>query len=372
MFCTVIGIPWARSCFVIGTFALLPFGREVISRETLKGQKDLGTGCLGLIGNIVWFVLAGFWLALAHALCGISLTLTIIGIPFAIQHFKLASLAIAPVGKTIVPKHIAHAARSAEAEEYVRQFRGESGMNHVGQDDHKNYDVLPVAMITTTKESNCSAEPEQNEAIAKLKKLEQLKGQISQAKKLLDERLLAWRQAGSPNFGHQHVDSAKQEVGRLWAVVSDANKQRRMAGASLACLKFAHSARKTASKLDMPGFVIALIGGTVIFALAILVALIVTKIMGLIFSIGGIGFLCGFFPSLLLLYFPKDVTKRIANLSQRRADRLRRLKAGKLAYQKAQHRFEQLERLHQLRSDCKKALLEKQRLQLEFQESCDK
>jgi uncharacterized membrane protein YccF (DUF307 family) len=72
---------------------------------------------------VIWFVLAGFWLALGHAFWGIFLCVTVIGIPFAVQHFKLASLAIAPVGKTIVSKHVAAAARRAAADEYVESRR---------------------------------------------------------------------------------------------------------------------------------------------------------------------------------------------------------------------------------------------------------
>jgi uncharacterized membrane protein YccF (DUF307 family) len=123
MFCTVIGIPWARSCFVLGNLAFFPFGREAISRKELTGRDDLGTSVLGLFGNIIWFLFGGLWLALGHAFWGVLCGITIIGIPFAIQHFKLASLAMAPVGKTIVNKHVAAAARTAEAQEYVARYR---------------------------------------------------------------------------------------------------------------------------------------------------------------------------------------------------------------------------------------------------------
>lgn len=123
MFCTIVGIPWARACFVIGNFSFLPFGREAINRKELTGRDDLGTGALGLLGNIVWFVMAGIWLALGHAFWGVVCALTIIGIPFALQHWKLAGLALAPVGKTIVDKHVAEAARRTAAEAAVRNLR---------------------------------------------------------------------------------------------------------------------------------------------------------------------------------------------------------------------------------------------------------
>jgi uncharacterized membrane protein YccF (DUF307 family) len=99
---TIIGIPWARSCFVIAKFTLWPFGRVAVKRSDLNNKEDIGTGGLGLIGNVVWIIFAGIWLALGHILAAMLTFLTIIGIPFAIQHFKLAGLAFAPIGKVIV------------------------------------------------------------------------------------------------------------------------------------------------------------------------------------------------------------------------------------------------------------------------------
>lgn len=99
---TIIGLPWAQAAFRIASFSFWPFGREVISREELYGQHDLGTGSLGLVLNIVWFIFAGWWLALHHLVLAVALAVTIIGIPFAIQHIKLAIISIAPVGKTVV------------------------------------------------------------------------------------------------------------------------------------------------------------------------------------------------------------------------------------------------------------------------------
>ena len=101
---TIVGLPWARSCFVIGNFMLWPFGKEVVSRSSVSGQGDLGTGCLGLIGNVLWFCFAGIWLAIAHVVTAVANFVTIIGIPFGWQHLKFAQLALAPVGKTVVSK----------------------------------------------------------------------------------------------------------------------------------------------------------------------------------------------------------------------------------------------------------------------------
>jgi uncharacterized membrane protein YccF (DUF307 family) len=74
-----------------------------VSRADYHGTADVGTGPLGFIGNIIWVVLAGWWLALGHLITAILLAVTIIGIPFAWAHFKLAGIALWPIGKTIVP-----------------------------------------------------------------------------------------------------------------------------------------------------------------------------------------------------------------------------------------------------------------------------
>jgi len=115
MLLSIVGIPWARSCFVLGGFCFFPFGREAIDRRELTGKGDLGTGALGFIGNVIWFVLAGLWLAIGHVASAIVNALTIIGIPFAIQHLKLAGCALAPIGKMVVPKEVAAEARRRNA-----------------------------------------------------------------------------------------------------------------------------------------------------------------------------------------------------------------------------------------------------------------
>ena len=101
---TIVGLPWAKACFVIGQFAFLPFGKEAVNRRDLTQQDDIGTGALGLVGNVIWFVLAGWWLAIGHLCSALACFVTIIGIPFGIQHIKLALIALAPIGKTIVSK----------------------------------------------------------------------------------------------------------------------------------------------------------------------------------------------------------------------------------------------------------------------------
>jgi len=122
-FLSIVGIPWGRSCFVMAGFSFFPFGKEAIARDELTQSEDIGTGGLGMLGNIIWFVFAGFWLALGHVLSAIACFITIIGIPFALQHLKLAGISIAPVGKTVVTKEVAAAARNANAEEVVANIR---------------------------------------------------------------------------------------------------------------------------------------------------------------------------------------------------------------------------------------------------------
>ena len=100
---TIIGIPWARAAFNIAAYTLLPFGQKAVSRADYFGREDTGTGPLGVLGNLVWLLLAGWWLALGHLVTAILLAVTIIGIPFAWAHLKLAGLALWPIGKMIVP-----------------------------------------------------------------------------------------------------------------------------------------------------------------------------------------------------------------------------------------------------------------------------
>ena len=122
-FVSIVGIPWGRACFVIGQFAFFPFGKEAVSREELSGRSDIGTGALGLLGNVIWFLLAGVWLAIGHMLSAAACFVTIIGIPFAIQHFKLALIALAPIGKTIVDKNLAAAVRGEQAQDALAKLR---------------------------------------------------------------------------------------------------------------------------------------------------------------------------------------------------------------------------------------------------------
>ncbi|HAV1508974.1 TPA: YccF domain-containing protein [Vibrio parahaemolyticus] len=110
-FISIIGIPWGRACFVMGNFSFFPFGKEAISRDELTNEMDIGTSPLGVIGNVLWFVFAGLWLAIGHILSAAACFVTIIGIPFALQHLKLAVISLAPIGKTVVTSEEAAVAR---------------------------------------------------------------------------------------------------------------------------------------------------------------------------------------------------------------------------------------------------------------------
>ncbi|MDP2560381.1 YccF domain-containing protein [Psychrobium sp. 1_MG-2023] len=99
---TIVGIPFARSCFVIAQLSFWPFGRDIDDRQYVTKRRDIGTGSLGTVGNIIWFLLFGIWLAIGHILHAVACFVTIIGIPFGIQHLKLAMLSFAPIGQTVV------------------------------------------------------------------------------------------------------------------------------------------------------------------------------------------------------------------------------------------------------------------------------
>lgn len=99
---TIVGLPWARAAVNIASYTLLPFGRVAVSRQDVSGREDFGTGPLGALGNVIWLVLAGWWLALGHILTAIALAITLIGLPFAWAHLKLVPISLWPIGKTIM------------------------------------------------------------------------------------------------------------------------------------------------------------------------------------------------------------------------------------------------------------------------------
>jgi uncharacterized membrane protein YccF (DUF307 family) len=94
MFVLIITIPWGIAAARIGVYALWPFGKTVVD----KPSAGLGSA----LGNVIWVILAGWWLAIGHILSGIALCITIIGIPFGIANFKMVPVSLLPLGKDIV------------------------------------------------------------------------------------------------------------------------------------------------------------------------------------------------------------------------------------------------------------------------------
>ena len=91
---TIVGIPFGIQCFKFAIVGLAPFGVKI--RDTSSN-----VGCLSTVMNIIWLVFGGIWIVLTHLIFGLLFCLTIVGIPFGLQHFKLMNLAFAPFGKTI-------------------------------------------------------------------------------------------------------------------------------------------------------------------------------------------------------------------------------------------------------------------------------
>jgi uncharacterized membrane protein YccF (DUF307 family) len=101
----IITIPFGIAAFRIANYVLWPFGRTTVPR------RDAGIG--SLIGNIIWIILFGWWLAIGHLVSGIALCITIIGIPLGLANFKLIPISLVPLGVRIVPSDEAHASFAA-------------------------------------------------------------------------------------------------------------------------------------------------------------------------------------------------------------------------------------------------------------------
>ena len=96
----VVTIPWGIACFRIAAYALWPFGRTVVRRPD--------AGAASGVGNVVWLIVAGVWLALGHIAAGVGFLVTIIGIPFGIAHFKMLPVSLTPLGREIVESRDAY------------------------------------------------------------------------------------------------------------------------------------------------------------------------------------------------------------------------------------------------------------------------
>ncbi len=99
-FITIVGIPFAYAAFRIAGFAAFPFGKELVDSRDIGETRMIGTS----FANFLWIILAGIWLAISHIIAGVSLCISIIGIPFGFAHFRLAGVCFAPLGKVPVKK----------------------------------------------------------------------------------------------------------------------------------------------------------------------------------------------------------------------------------------------------------------------------
>ena len=112
----IITLPLSRSCWEITKLSLVPFGNEAVHVDELNPSEKSGIlNAGGTLLNVIWFVLFGWWLCLTHIVAGITQCITIIGIPVGIANFKIAAIALWPVGRRVVSVETARAAREASA-----------------------------------------------------------------------------------------------------------------------------------------------------------------------------------------------------------------------------------------------------------------
>jgi uncharacterized membrane protein YccF (DUF307 family) len=92
---TVFGIPWGLQCFKLAGLVLWPFGKKVVSDSS-------SNGCLNVICNVIWLISGGIYTAIIHFIMGLLLSITVIGIPWGLQHFKLVEISLMPFGKRVI------------------------------------------------------------------------------------------------------------------------------------------------------------------------------------------------------------------------------------------------------------------------------
>lgn len=112
----IFTLPLTRSCWEITKLSLLPYGNEAVHVDELNpGKKSALMNSGGTLLNILWFIFFGWWLCLSHIMVGIAQCISIIGIPVGIANFKIAAIALWPVGRRVVSTEVAQAAREANA-----------------------------------------------------------------------------------------------------------------------------------------------------------------------------------------------------------------------------------------------------------------
>lgn len=112
----IVTLPLTRSCWEITRLSLIPWGNEAVHVDELEpGTKSSLRNAGGTVLNLIWFVLFGWWLCVMHIMAGIAQCITIIGIPVGVANFKIAAIAVWPVGRRVVSVEVARAAREANA-----------------------------------------------------------------------------------------------------------------------------------------------------------------------------------------------------------------------------------------------------------------
>ncbi len=119
----IVTLPLTRSCWEITKMSLVPYGNDVVKVDDLENRSNGLLAAGGFILNIIWFVMAGWWLCIVHIMVGIAQCITIIGIPVGIAHFKLAVVALWPVGRRVVPNEIARQIRAEKANITLDRYR---------------------------------------------------------------------------------------------------------------------------------------------------------------------------------------------------------------------------------------------------------
>nr|WP_321457861.1 YccF family protein [uncultured Cohaesibacter sp.] len=124
---SIVGLPLSRACFEMAKLAAFPFGKDVVHVRELDAKEQdasmLMVGALGTIVNVIWACTFGITLFLSYLAAGFLNCITIIGIPFGLQAFKLAGLSFWPVGRRVVSKELAQAARNRNAELQLDKIR---------------------------------------------------------------------------------------------------------------------------------------------------------------------------------------------------------------------------------------------------------
>ncbi|MGQ3671769.1 YccF family protein [Xanthobacter sp. TB0136] len=145
---SIVGLPVSRAAFEMAKMTAFPFGKDVVHIRELDGKGITATtavtGTIGFIANIVWAFSFGWVLFLSYLVAGVINCITIIGIPFGIQSFKLAGISFWPVGRRVVPKELAHAARVRNAQDRLSKYRNEEpGADRAVQIEVRETQYLP-------------------------------------------------------------------------------------------------------------------------------------------------------------------------------------------------------------------------------------